>query len=438
MGQRRNKAYKRDMGEGAEYFPTTLAHPVANNIVNIGIGQANLGSRKWISRQLSNARKQNFPELAEHIGTTENPLIPKFIHDRWFGSTGSTKITRNRLRQSLSGRAYKACTLLRDCQVVNTSFVTVVTSVAFSREEAWQAVIRDGKKLQSLIYRRFSNAIFIMVPEVDILLAKDVSAGLLADSTWKRGVSDNRVVYKIHFHGVMYVPSMTRGEVQKSFQVTKTGMRSKDFSGANQVRAIQIKHEDEGVENKTDVFKVIGYAEKRHFKPPVRERMTECFAEWLMLTNQITSTPSVTITGGTTRGICKLCPDCNEYYKPDDLCKCHITPSVNDDSDVIDDCGNILCDFVISNKCDPLSSFNLAYIDSLPFTFNDSIDVGSIYPINSFIYDFNDSHINLDCTPPNNWSHSIKIPHKKENRLVATAARFVRKLYQMINLIRGP
>lgn len=405
-----NKAYARDEGEGTELFPAKPTNTVKHNIANMGIGQTKLGSVKWIKRLLDVLRGENISELRDIIGTEENPITPDFINSRWHGVLKSIAGIRSDHRHKLSKRAYKACSLLQQCSIGNTSFLTVVTSLPTTRAGALRAVQEDGKKLQSLINRRFPNAVYIMVPEVDILFAKKVSAGLLADSRWKIGMSDNQIIYKVHFHGVIYVPSMLPNETQKAFQLTKTGKRSKKYAGANQVRAIPIRHENNDESSATpDVMNCIGYATKNFFKPPNLNRMTECFAEWVWLTHKITSDPSVIITGGTNRGIKLYCKDCGAHHTPDVSCGCNSITDVEIDDHVPN------CDIVTN---------------AISTSDNDSLISGASGS--------NNISNNLNCLSPSIWFHTGNVIPKEENGVDAVATSLPWQYWEMINPIRGP
>jgi hypothetical protein len=50
----------------------------------MNIGTTTLGSKEWMRRLLKLTRQQNIPELRNLIGTTNSPVVPPFIYDRWF------------------------------------------------------------------------------------------------------------------------------------------------------------------------------------------------------------------------------------------------------------------------------------------------------------------------------------------------------------------
>jgi hypothetical protein len=293
--------------------------------------------------------------------------------------------------------------------------LTVVTTPALSRQAALTAIAEDGKKLAAHIERRFPKAIYILVPEVDILLAKNVSASLFADARWKKGLGRHQIIYKVHFHNIICVPSMTTAEVQSAFYVTPTGKRSKNYAGANQVRALEISNEESDTTKGSDIYNCFGYATKGHFRPPVMDAMSECFAEWLLLTDEISSNQKLIVTGGSVRGIFKYCSECNFYYRPDDSCKCKSTITIDDD--------------ICVSSSDIENNFN-----SHGHTNNTFINTN----ITSSELCSKDSPISLNCSSATSGYQKENPATKKENGLIATIASAGRRMWQMINPVRAP
>lgn len=173
--------------------------------------------------------------------------------------------------------------------------MTVVTDIACSKEDALSLVQTTGNQLDRFIRRRFNDAVWLMFPEVNVKLARDIADGLVVHRDWRRGLSGDRLVYKVHFHGMIYTPGMSSRDLEQAFRFGRSGKRFRHFSGHNQVRAIDMR---ENLESGPDVEGVSGYATKNHFKPPVASRMLEGAAEWVWLTYQILSDSRLVKIGG--------------------------------------------------------------------------------------------------------------------------------------------
>lgn len=94
-----------------------------------------------------------------------------------------------------------------------------------------------------------------------ILLADDIADGLVVHSGWRTGIRGDRRVYKVHFHGMIYVPGMTQRQVERAFRFGRSGKRLKRYSGHNQVRAKEMNADANGA---PDVEGIKGYATKFH------------------------------------------------------------------------------------------------------------------------------------------------------------------------------
>jgi len=418
LGRIVKNIYKHDICVGTDLVPDTPMRPLKYNIINMRIGLTTLGSNKWMLALLKLIRHQNIPELIPLIGIAEYPLVPSFIGDRWFSKDNHIYVDGEWMPwrgPKPSRRARKTLELLRGCEAANLSFLTVVTTPAMSYATALAAIVRDGKRLASQIKRRYPNSIYVMVPEVDIVRVKNISASLFADSRWKDGLDDNQIIYKIHFHGLIYVPSMLPEDVQQAFKVTITGKRSKLYAGANQVRAIPIRHKDDDPTKNNNVYNCFGYATKAHYRPPTTERMSECFAEWLLLTNEITSNPDYIITGGSVRGILKYCSDCKCHFRPDDRCNCKSTLSVADDLDASNN--NVI---------------------SIGDTDSNSDSISDINSKNTLELYSSDNSISLNCSPANLCQQTEKQTIKNKTGLIVNVVGFCQKLWQKLNPAMAP
>ncbi|PID46351.1 MAG: hypothetical protein CSB47_04570 [Proteobacteria bacterium] len=76
-----------------------------------------------------------------------------------------------------------------------------------------------------------------MFPEVDLKVAKDVDAALLPQAEWKLDFDPKQRIFKVHFHGLIFVPGFKPTEIERAFKCTANGKRSRFYSGASQVRA---------------------------------------------------------------------------------------------------------------------------------------------------------------------------------------------------------
>ena len=234
--------FARNVSTGPTMKPGNRLTSLEVNLQNMKVGQFKIGSAKWFGALMEFLKDAGFRELEG---------IKLYRGKPWFLRGKQSLLAKawrafdrcrpNRKRQGtgpkLTRRVARAVKLLRQCPRNRLTFVTVVCDIALTKEEALDATQSAGAKLDGFIHRRFDNAIWLLFPEVDLKQAGNIADGLLVDNSWAQEIDDNHLVYKVHFHGIMYVPDMSPSEVERAFQFRRDGKRNKAFCGLNQVRA---------------------------------------------------------------------------------------------------------------------------------------------------------------------------------------------------------
>lgn len=328
--------FKYDISIGQTQEIEGLVRPLEFNIMNMRVGKHSVGTKKWWDQLFKALKKLGYRDLNDIEWSYGKP---KFLRDRFsllreqWAHSGKDNQKRKRRGKApvFALRIKKIIDLLRQCPIERLSFVTVVCRFAKSKEEALEMVQEEGRRLEQFIRRRFDHAAFVMFPEVDLVMAKKTPVYLLPFKGWKDGIPDNQLIYKVHFHGVIHVPSMGSRKVEEAFRRTANNRRTKSYSGTNQVRSLPLKFEPGQGSMTPDVLGISGYATKKHYRPPVMMRMLEGFADWLWLTHKIYQDDSLIISGGATDGIWEYCGDCETYYRPGDGCECGPIHSIIDD-----------------------------------------------------------------------------------------------------------
>lgn len=321
------KTFAANASAGPTMLPQGRVTSLQFNVWNMQVGRHKIGSSRWWSALIKNLVKLGYSELANVPFFRGKPAFLRGKHNSLRGlwnKSANTCPGKKRRGQPprFNRRVMRILDLLKKCPLGYVSFVAVVTSIALTKEEALAFAKRDGERIDRFIRNRFDHPIWIMMPEVDLHLAKPIRTDLLADRAWRVGVADNRMVYKVHFHGIIYVPAKTASDVEAAFKTGRNGKRSKVYSGNNQVRAIQMDREPGNRTPTPDVYGVAGYATKTHYKPPVDRRMLEGFGEWVWLNHMITSDASLIRIGGFNAGIHHYCKSCDTHHRSDDDCEC--------------------------------------------------------------------------------------------------------------------
>jgi hypothetical protein len=212
--------------------------------------------------------------------------------------------------------------VLRGAPLSRTGFITVVASFEGSEEQAILAAEKEARRLDAFLRRRFDHPVCLLFPEIDQKVAKEVDAALIPKTKWKLEYDEKQRIFKIHFHGVIYVPGLSPDEIEQAFQTNQNGKRNKLYSGANQVRVIPVREAPGFDDGTPDIEGCCGYATKYHYNPPVKERMLEGFVSWLIVTDAIIQNPRSIVCVGIQSGIQKLCKACETYHEIDSSCAC--------------------------------------------------------------------------------------------------------------------
>jgi hypothetical protein len=288
--------------------PRKRVESLEYNIRNMSAARHQIGICQWWAQLTRHLIEMDFPEL-------EN--LPFVRRKPWFVANAERRSKKKRMEAAssdlgnqlwgsasgYSARVDRMLDLLHTCPIEHTSFVTAVCAIGMSTEQALALVKSEGAKLDRFIRNRFPNAIWLMFPEIDVVLAEHIELGLLPDRKWRIGVNGKTLVYKVHFHGIIYAHGITPADVESSFKYYRSGKRVKCFSGANQIRSIPL-YDDPGTEEiKPDVYGVAGYSTKMHFRPPVPHRPLEGFAEWCWVNSMVSSDDSLIRIGGVRAGI---------------------------------------------------------------------------------------------------------------------------------------
>lgn len=279
--------FARNISAGPLMTKTKRMTSLQYDIANMKLGRMEFGSSKWIKLAT---------KIVQHLNYSELQDVKLRYGKPWF-LTG----------RSLANKVKRIEGLIKQCPTEEVCAITVVTSIARTKEEALAVVERDGASLDRFIRRRFSDALWVLFPEVDIKLARDVSLDVSADRTWADETPDNQLVYYVHFHGVLRAEGLSRDDIEEGFRRFRNGKRVARFAGSRQVRVQNLRERDGTIDLKQEVKNVFGYGTKRHFRPPTKQRMHEGFAEWMWLTDKIASSARLVRTGGSTGFQHKVC-----------------------------------------------------------------------------------------------------------------------------------
>ncbi|AUR00795.1 hypothetical protein PhaeoP88_03474 [Phaeobacter inhibens] len=318
---------RQNISDGPQMPVSPRVRSLRYDIANMRLGRHSIGTEAWWQSFWRQLDFLAHPELEEILQDQENALRLRSVVDKRGKQTESMRVKR------VIGR-------LRDSPREHVSFVTVVTDIALTKEDALAMLKATGRQLDRFIRNRFDGAIWLMYPEVDAKLARDIADNLVTHRNWCNGVPGNRLVFKVHFHGILYTPGMSHVDVEKAFKTGRNGKRTKLFSGLKQVRAIEMR---KGLGGAADVAGVSRYATKCHFKPPVKTRMLEGAAEWVWLTIQIMSDDGLIKIGGVNGphhktppisiGNVKVCEDASIKQVPCSPTSVINTYSISDDPD---------------------------------------------------------------------------------------------------------
>ena len=292
--------------------------------MNVRVGHYPIGSPAWRSELMKMYDTMGFKPAHE---TGQRPR--KNTKKSNYTALDQERISRNgckrkqgprRSKLKLAPRVFRAIDLLETCPPEFLFFITVVSAFARSVDEAKKLVEVEGLKLNRYMRRRFAHAKWLLFCEIDGVLAKNVAADILPNPRWKEGLADNEMLFKVHYHGIGYIPGKTSDEVEAAFKKTESGKISKMYRGNKQVRVLPVRIVDDSGKKKPDVQGVAGYATKGHFRPPVKPRMLEGLPEWIDLTQFIANDPKHTLIGGFNEDTFDYCFKCQSYVPMDHIC----------------------------------------------------------------------------------------------------------------------
>ena len=136
-----------------------------------------------------------------------------------------------------------------------------------------------------------------MVPEVDLLTVENIASGLMGGAEWSYGLPLNRVIYKVHFHGVIFAEDHSVKEIQSVLNRTKRNRRTKVFFGLNRIRAVPL-YQDPQHNDRNDAEGCVGYSLKQHYRPTNMHHHLETMPEWIRLMADMDNDFSLIKTGG--------------------------------------------------------------------------------------------------------------------------------------------
>ena len=323
----RMQTYDHSIGDVHE--PAQGIRPLEYNIINMRLGKLTLGSKRWWYALFDVLHMLDYDEVNRLCAGRR---IPAFIarrvdgqHRAWVNSVkNNPNAKRIGKAPSHTSRCQQAINLLRTAPAHQLGFVTVVADFAGSESEAEAQAEASAKRLSSFIRRRFEDAVCVLFPEVDQKVASSVAPSLIPRAGWKVEFDENQRIFKVHFHGLIYVPGFSAADIEAAFRLDKNGKRNRFYSGSNQVRVISVEEAPGCYDGTPDVDGVAGYSTKYHYKPPVMSRMLAGFISWLVVTSSIISNPKAHVVVGIRKGIVihpTLCDSCNQVEQD---CECSL------------------------------------------------------------------------------------------------------------------
>ncbi|WP_224826489.1 hypothetical protein [Cognatishimia sp. MH4019] len=327
MATKVEQMHSYDRSSGENHCPTNPARPLQYNLKNMAVGRLELGSEEWWKSMCDGLHQWHYPELQSVF---KGRRLPQFVSDRlttghktWIKSA-QTHPDQKRVgsppKHNLKAR--RAMEILRGAPLSRTGFITVVASFEGSEEQAILAAEKEAKRLDAFLRRRFDHPVCLLFPEIDQKVVEEVDGALIPKTNWKFEYDEKQRVFKVHFHGVIYVPGFRPNEIEQAFRRNRNGKRNKLYSGANQVRVIPVREAPGFNDGTPDIEGCCGYSTKYHYNPPVKERMLEGFVSWLIVTDAIIQNPKSIVCVGIQSGIQKFCKVCETYHQIDSWCAC--------------------------------------------------------------------------------------------------------------------
>lgn len=326
MGHHRPDPFRSNVSNATELVPGNRMVPLAYNIWNMRIGIQEIGEQPWWDLLLETSRRLGILQLDGVIGSVSSPRVPGFQVLRQHPEVqlwiDSKRKRSDRPRQGepkhLSRAELDVARAFKSPPFERLTWLTVNVAVGANLDDAYTLLCDERRKLDQFLRRRFNHAAYYLLPEFDVKLIRDVDDGLFPVPRWKSRYVTNQLVYKVHFHGILYVPDMGPDAVEVAFQRTKNGKRSRMYSGTNQVRCKPLEVSPGTTDAEPDTEGAISYVKKYKFVPPVMRRMHEGFSEWLVLWQRIYDEGGLAISGGLRKPFMRHCPDCGSYSTLDE------------------------------------------------------------------------------------------------------------------------
>lgn len=302
------KMHLNDHSIGENHVPSSPLHQLQYNIANMKLGRIELGVTKWWNFIMKVVHDLEYMDL-DHV--LQGRFLPQFVADRLtpeYREWARSRLERPEQARTGKGlqhnsRITRALEVLSGASLGQLGFATVVANFTGTEEEAIAAAEKEAKRLDQFIRRRFRDAVSLMFPEVDLKVAKDVNPSLLPHVGWTLKFDPQQRIFKIHFHGLIYVPGLSPAEIEQAFKRTANGKRSRLYSGANQVRVIPVAQVPGFDDGTPDAEGVVGYATKYVYNPPVKARMLEGFVSWLHVTDAILKNSRTIVVTGVRAGV---------------------------------------------------------------------------------------------------------------------------------------
>lgn len=301
---------------GPKLVPPKRVPSLKRSVLNMQIAQHKIGSLPWKTALRRALLEHGFeaPSFAPNTKTRKKcRYTAKDV--AWLAKGhGKSKQHSRSDEPKLEPRVERAVARLEACPGEFLFFITVVSAFGMSVEDTKIRIAEEALKLNRFMRRRFKHAKWLLFCELDEVLAKDVAADILPDPKWKDDIPGDMLLYKIHFHGVAYIPGKNAPEVEEAFKRTESGKISKMYRGNKQVRVLPLYLVDDVGKKVPDVKGVVGYSTKSFFKPPVPSKMFEGYPEWVDLTQFIKNNSHPTLIGGFNNDTFEYCYVCSKHF----------------------------------------------------------------------------------------------------------------------------
>lgn len=145
---------KNNFSTGPRMQVRSTISPLTFNFANMRLAQHKIGTEAWWRSFWLQMTALGYRELEGLLSATEGASqLRAAIETK--GHLSTTRVKR-------------ASAKLLECPSQDVSFVTVITDIACTKEEALALLKSTGDQLDRFIRERFPKAIWLMFPEVDI------------------------------------------------------------------------------------------------------------------------------------------------------------------------------------------------------------------------------------------------------------------------------